>query len=689
MLHDLRARQEASSGPQTLKQIAARIHKNRCDAYRRGAAPTPPGKPPGIATLWGVFNGARTSPGLVYDLVLALGGSPQRGQYAQTLVEATRESQASPPRRKSAAAEGTFGSVTDAILARLPPDPSRGTVPADKDKLRLAIEIALGRAVIKYAWSNAMTGLAVPLLRPEGLLAGPAVAEILAAALTGRGTDPRTFGAAWAEAFLAGTRIRDLTQDASEFIGYVRDEGGKLKPLRRLWPAHGPDTPGPARTADANQSGDEAIGGGKTSVNALRQAATTVRAELADVTRMLPSGTAIRNLPPLVRVNLYDQTELMAQATRGFTGREFVFKPLTEFIEQKRVGYCFVKAYAGVGKTALLSSFAAAHPEYARHFNVLSGDVTSPAAFLKNICAQLISAYGLPFDDLPDRATYNNAFLVELLERAARAARGRQVVIMVDALDEAEPPRLSGVNRLDLPSSLPDGCRFIVTVRKNADGWAPRLDPGCWTAEVDINERGDDNMNDILAYITSRRDQQGIKGYLWSRGLSIEDFAGTLAEKSEGNFMYLRHVLPEYEKGGSLIEGELAELPEGLVRYYEQQVARMRGADEDAWFTLRLPVLTKLAQARRPLTLAEITVKAGQHDANRVRSVLREWLQFLVKAPVTRDGSERDGYRIFHASFKEFLLDLTSEAAQAECDLRGLGDELWDRYRDDWDDADG
>ena len=680
LLHDLRGAKENATGrPLTLMEIAKRIHARRCRTYRPGDPTPPPKKPPAVSTLWGVFNGARTSPELVYDLVRELGGTHELGLRAQELVELVRANPASPPRQQQAETASPCGRVLDAVATRLSPARPRGTR-ADKDRLRLAAEVALGRAITRYATSDGRIALAAPLLRPDGFLAQPEIAGIIAAALIGRETDPHPLGQAWAEAFLAGTRVRDLTQDAVELLGYMHNEGGQLKPLRGLRPAAGPHE-------RARPALEEPESSKRATATALEQAAGKVRAELAGVIRMMPAGAAMRDLPPRVRVHLYDQTALMAAATEGFTGREFVFGRLTEFVEQDSSGYCFVQAYPGVGKTALLASFVAAHPHYARHFNVLTADVTSPATFLKNICAQLIGTYGLPYDRLPDRAAYDNGFLVEVLDRAARAAGSRKVVVVIDALDEAlTRGRMPGVNPLYLPRSLPDGCRFIVTVRKDTDGWEPALDPGCRSVPVLIDEHGKENMDDVRAYIWSRAGQEGIRAYLWSRRLSVGDFAGILAEKSEGNFMYLRHVLPEYEEHGALTDGELAELPIGLVRYYKDQVERMKGADVDAWFTLRFPVLTVLAKAPHPLTLAEITVLAGQDSTHRVLSVVREWLQFLVPVQVTRDGSPRTGYRIFHASFQEFLLKETREAAQADTDVskrRDLEDEARRRFLDD------
>ena len=54
--------------------------------------------------------------------------------------------------------------------------------------------------------------------------------------------------------------------------------------------------------------------------------------------------------------------------------------------------------------------------------------------------------------------------LVRVLGEAAKKDSS-PVVILVDALDEAEPPPAKGVNKLTLPGRLPDGCYVVATNR--------------------------------------------------------------------------------------------------------------------------------------------------------------------------------------------------------------------------------
>jgi len=690
LLSELRdaKRAKRGGGSLSLKMIADLTYDMRRRTIRPGEAlPTKDELRSGLsdATLSAVFNGKASNPNLVYDIARALGGDIHLAREAKRLTglirakaEQIRADEKTAPRKQLPA----VAAVIDAVLVHLPGQTQPATRRTNREKLRLGVEIALGRAIIRYATKNGKASLAGPLLNPVGFLASPGPAGMLARAMTDDGTpETRALGQAWADALLGGTRTRDLTEDASEFIGYIRDEWSLLAPLRDLSPAAGHDA--------TRGFTDEPTTARRTTLKALQQTASEVREELADVTRPVTAGTgdAVRDLPPLIRTHLYDQTSLIAASTRDFTGREFVFTALREFIEQDKSGYCFVHAYPGVGKTALLSSFALAHPGYARHFNVLTAGVNTPDAFLKNICAQLIGAYGLPYDRLDDRAAYDSGFLTELLDRSVRAAGTEKVVVLVDALDEARTP-VGAENPLYLPSWLPDGCRFIVTVRKGARGWQPRRD--CLWCEVEIDELGVLNMNDLCDHIRARADHPGIGEYLRSRRLSKEQFAETLAAKAAGNFMYLRYVLPHFEEGGSRTDAELDQLPAGLVGYYEEQYKRMHGRDDDTWHDLRLPVLTALAMALAPVTAAELAARAGLISSTRVLALLEEWMQFLVRVEVTRDGRPRTGYRIFHASFHEFLREKAKEIAKIDRERSEfLADKARHLFLDEDDEGDG
>ena len=280
LLSELREAKRArrGGGSLSLKMIADLTYDMRRRTIRPGEAPpTEDELRSGLsdATLSGVFNGKASNPDLVYDIARALGGGNiHLAREAKRLTglirakaEQIRADEKTAPRKQPAAADA----VIDSILVHLPGQTQPATGRTNREKLRLAVEIALGRAIIRYATKNGKASLAGPLLNPVGFLADPGPAGIIARAMTGDGTrDTRALGQAWADAFLGGTRTRDLTEDASEFIGYIRNECGLLAPLHDLSPAAGPDT--------TRGFADESTTARRTTLKALEQTASKVRA---------------------------------------------------------------------------------------------------------------------------------------------------------------------------------------------------------------------------------------------------------------------------------------------------------------------------------------------------------------------------------------------------------------------------
>src|SRR5262249_43765350 len=132
-------------------------------------------------------------------------------------------------------------------------------------------------------------------------------------------------------------------------------------------------------------------------------------------------------------------------------------------------GYIVIAGEPGIGKTALMSELVKTRG-YVHHFNISLQNINTTRDFLGNVCAQLIVRYGLPQAKLPDTALKDSGFLVQLLVQAAAKSAGQPVVVLVDALDEAEPSQQPGIgarrpNRLLLPQTLPEGAYFIVTTR--------------------------------------------------------------------------------------------------------------------------------------------------------------------------------------------------------------------------------
>ena len=358
---------------------------------------------------------------------------------------------------------------------------------------------------------------------------------------------------------------------------------------------------------------------------------------------------------PAVRDDIYDFRWYIEDKTQGFVGREFVFDAIKRFIEDNPQGYFRVRGDPGIGKSALAAQLVK-YQGYLHHFNIRAMGINNADLFLRNICAQLIARYQLNRTILPPGAVQDGGFLITLLaEISQKLGPSEKVIIVVDALDETEDSILApGANVLYLPVTLPRGVYFIVTTRKAAIRLHTSDEPH--SSPLDIEHDSQGNIADIRKYVEQALARSGIQAYITALNITEVVFVEHLVGKSEGNFMYLRYVLPEIEKGAyrNLM---LDALPKGLQNYYEDHWRRMRGRDLEAWFEYKLPVLLALAAAEYSVSIEMIMDFSRVQERRRVVSVLQEeeWGQFLHKEEVPFEGSTQKRYSLYHASFQEFL----------------------------------
>ena len=337
---------------------------------------------------------------------------------------------------------------------------------------------------------------------------------------------------------------------------------------------------------------------------------------------------------------------LIENKTADFVGRDFVFDQIRRYMRQTSSGYFIIKGEAGIGKTALIA-YLVKTQGYAHHFVVSLQGITRPEQFLESLCAQLIAKYKMDRPAvLPPEAGRDSSLFSELLiEISRKLASGEQAVIVVDALDEAMWQPGSRENVLYLPEFLPAGVFIIATTRFKEDLPLSVEHSKVFYLDADSPE----NRSDALAYIHRYAERTAMKSWLANWRLSPERFANLILAKSEGNFMYLHHVLPAIEDG-KFKHGTVDELPQGLLEYYERHWQFIRSVDENAWVDYRQPVICFLASAREPVTVWQIAAWAGLKPA-RVLAAIRDWREFLDEEVV--DGIKR--YRIYHASFQDFL----------------------------------
>jgi len=560
-----------------------------------------------------------------------------------------------------------LGKIADAFLVGLAekvPDEIWPKIHGDPTKK--AIKQALGAAIQRYATSDLRLDLARPLLQKDGFLTLPVVArELTQLLLFDREPNAELIGQQWKASMDDPPPWCDFTAEAKRLLEYLRIELRNTEVFRPVFNAKSLG----AIAGHAATSAESLVG---------------IEAQLADLTALMDTrlGDLSRTLGgaslPL-RKQIRDYSRFIEEKTHGFVGRQFVFEVVKRFTESHSRGYFFIRGDPGIGKSALLAQLVKAYG-YVHHFNIWGEGINTTGVFLRNICAQLIVVYQLEHAFLPPEATQDAGFLNQLLgEISNKLGTTGKAIIVIDALDEVDMPNLSpGLNTLYLPLTLPSGIFVIVTMRR-----VPiHLRITCEQGTLDIEHDSAGNIADIHEYVERAVEQPGIQAYIAAQGIDNELFIDHLVEKSEGNFMYLRYVLPEIEHGAYTDLG-LEALPIGLQNYYEDHWRRMRGKSETEsanWFTYKLPVIMALTVVKKPVSIDLIADFSGVRERAHIREILHEWAPFLHEEQVVYEGGLQKRYSVYHASFHDFIAskeEIEDERVSRKEAHTKIADTLW------------
>jgi hypothetical protein len=374
--------------------------------------------------------------------------------------------------------------------------------------------------------------------------------------------------------------------------------------------------------------------------NALKEIGKDVKDIKADVKSLLEQTKS--NRQPSKHIINFDT--LIAEKTKDFVGRQFVFDALDSFLSEEKSGYFVIRGEPGIGKSALMGQLVKTR-NFIHHFNVIQQNIRLPELFLANVCAQLIERYKLDLK-IPDEPMGSSVLLEQCLHQVASNKANHPIVIALDSLDEAEwrllPPR---VNVHFLPPILPEGVYVVVTTRPDRDiplQVVSRLD-------LDIEPDLEGNLLDIRAYLENYANRSEMQERLSGWKITNTDFVNELLQKSQGNFMYLRYVLPAVESG-KLGRGGVGELPKGLEDYYRSHWAQMKEEVGGDFKGTHEKVICVLAVMTEPVSLDEVS-DWTKIERRKVQLIVRAWEPFLLEST----SNQEQLYRLYHASFADFL----------------------------------
>ncbi len=394
-------------------------------------------------------------------------------------------------------------------------------------------------------------------------------------------------------------------------------------------------------------------------------------------------------------------SDFIADRTKDFTGREWVFKKVDDWLAGTGRVFLLVGG-PGTGKSAIMARLAQFSLEQGSpdgcprlasgflsysHFCQAQIDSTlNPLRFVEALALALAARYTPFASALIKLKEGDKQVTINATQTVTTAADGSQVqnvvienlnvgnisarsaldrfvrrplealcqngfqepiVILVDSLDEActwrEEENILTLlaETLDNPHDLPLQVRFVLACRPD-ERVLQTL--GC-RPSLDLIADAPPDAQEVHRYALMRLAKTPLEA-----GLRNE-VASRLVESSKGNFLYARYILDEWLARPAEITLESAlDLPVELSGIYRKFLTRELARDDEKWEDRYQPLLGLLAVARGEGLMAATLASVLGKPRREIDNALRACVQYLA-------GPQPGGpFRIYHQSFRDFLL---------------------------------
>jgi hypothetical protein len=401
-----------------------------------------------------------------------------------------------------------------------------------------------------------------------------------------------------------------------------------------------------------------------------------------------------------------DFSNYIADRTRNFTGREWVFRAIHEWLSDPDGSrYFLLTGEPGSGKTAIAaqliqisqgeSTSSTLAPGFLSAFHFCSAgrsNWTDPRNFARSIALQLstILEYAKALKDIGDKQV-NIQVDIEVGEAKNTAIQGvvikkfglaglsgqeafnrvvldpinilfqegfeDKIIILIDSLDEALT--YSGdKNIINIISELQDlspNVRFICTTRpvrlvlSHLETLKLHKYPLVKDSQV--------NQGDLYEYIEARTNTEKIQSQLQEFNIEKQEFVNHLISIVDGNFLVAYHIFSEIE-ADRLALNNLSNALKGFDGIYQSFLRRFSQNDWDSNYQ---PILGILSVAQEALTEKQLRnffaiANDARIDPTKLRRSLGILLQYL-EIEYKSEDEEDEAYSLHHAALREYLLD--------------------------------
>ncbi|MBL8830546.1 MAG: toll/interleukin-1 receptor domain-containing protein, partial [Planctomycetaceae bacterium] len=384
----------------------------------------------------------------------------------------------------------------------------------------------------------------------------------------------------------------------------------------------------------------------------------------------------LRGEPPRYRswfheLQAFDFAPFLFSRRRHFVGRQWLFDRIDAWrADASAKPALLVHGEAGVGKSTIVAELVHQNPDGQvlayhccqwnlpetldshRFVRSLAAMITSKSeAFADRLRSDELIRRKLATDGQADdpRSLFAETILTPLHALPAPVEGLRY--LLIDALDEAllaptGKPTIVEVLAANL-DKLPAWLRVVATTR-NEPLVLSRL-KGLQPAEIDAHSS--ENLADVAEYVRLRLSQPNLQERLAQARRSAARVAGLLLAKSDGNFLYVRQALDDFESGVLTAE-QLDNLPPGLSALYENRFAAQ--FPDEANFAGPERLFEVLAAAQEPLDERQLAAASGLEPFKQLPSLLAKLHQYLrVVPPEAAGGPPR--YTFYHKSLSDWL----------------------------------